>query len=188
MGTVDKLGFNRYSTFGGYQDIDGDSDTRFEVEAQILSVCGVFQQHNVKYSNAITTSPVNDFVFTQYVRTLEESYGNAQANCVDGSVLFASVLRRIGIEPFLVLIPGHMFLGYFVDKNRETRGFLETTMLGGIARNANASLDSFLAAAAEGEREYEAAIEFFDDPEKNDYQLISIADCRYLGVVPISRY
>ena len=38
---------------------------------------------------------------------------SSQINCVDGSVLFASLLRSINIEPILVRTPGHMFVGYY---------------------------------------------------------------------------
>ena len=36
-------------------------------------------------------------------RFLEQSIRNTQANCVDGTVLFASVLYKLGISPVLVL-------------------------------------------------------------------------------------
>jgi hypothetical protein len=51
---------------------------------------------------------------------------------VDGSVLFASVLRQIGIEPILVLVPGHMFMGFYLDPECTKPEFLETTMMGSI--------------------------------------------------------
>jgi hypothetical protein len=73
---------------------------------------------------------MNQNIASQYVRTLQESFVNTQANCVDGSVLFASVLRKLGIEPFLGIVPGHMFVGYYLDREMTTRSFLETTMLG----------------------------------------------------------
>jgi hypothetical protein len=49
---------------------------------------------------------------------------------VDGSVLFASVLRKIGIDPFLIEIPHHMFLGFYLDKEHRQPSYLETTMMG----------------------------------------------------------
>ena len=39
------------------------------------------------------------------MRLIDESINNGQANCVDGSVLFASLLRKIDIEPVLVSLP-----------------------------------------------------------------------------------
>ena len=52
---------------------------------------------------------------------------------MDGSVLFASVLRQIGIEPLLVLVPGHMFVGFALDQAGSQVEYLETTMIGNVA-------------------------------------------------------
>jgi hypothetical protein len=53
-----------------------------------------------------------------------------QANCVDGSVLLASALRKIGIEVFLFVTPNHCYIGFFTDPRREHMVGLETTLLG----------------------------------------------------------
>ena len=51
---------------------------------------------------------------------------------MDGSVLFASLLRAINIEPILVRTPGHMFVGYYTDNSHKDMNFLETTMIGDV--------------------------------------------------------
>jgi hypothetical protein len=209
-GTVDKLGLGNYFSFSGYQDIDGDDDTSLEVWLQVLAVWNVFQRHNIKYSNINATSTMSQNIASQYVRTLQETFGNIQANCVDGSVLFASVLRKLGIEPFLVIIPGHMFLGYSLDDKMENLEFLETTMLGseeigkytkddsllgklknftGLGKTqGSVSRDSFFAATAVGEQEFEEVREQLFDDSNTDYQIIDIAAYRAAGVMPIGRY
>ncbi|MDR2194909.1 MAG: hypothetical protein LBP19_10705 [Treponema sp.] len=210
IGTVEKIGFGDSFSFGGYQDIDGDGDTSLEVDLQVLAVWSVFQRHNIKYSNITTTSTGNQYLATQYVRTLQEAFGNTQANCVDGTVLFASVLRKLGIEPFLIIIPGHMFLGY--DTNAEGSSFkvLETTMLGseditkytkddslfgklklglGIGKTqSTVSRDSFLAASAAAEATWEEVQDKIFDETEDAYQIIPIAALRAMGVMPIKRY
>jgi hypothetical protein len=210
IGTVEKIGFGNSFSFGGYQDIDGDNDTSLEVALQVLAIWSVFQRHNIRYSNITTTSTGNKFITTQYVRTLQESFGNMQANCVDGTVLFASVLRKLGIEPFLVVIPGHMFLGYDLNRDGTDYDFLETTMLGseditkytkddslwgklklwsGLGKTqSTVSRDSFLAASAVARKKWgEVQDKIFDDIE-NDYQIIPISALRAAGVMPINRY
>jgi hypothetical protein len=210
IGTVEKIGLGDSFTFGGYQDIDGDDDTSLEVWLQVLAVWSVFQRHNIRYSNITTTSTGNQYLASQYVRTLQESFGNTQANCVDGTVLFASVLRKLGIEPFLVLIPGHMFLGYDLDKDGSSFDFLETTMLGnanitkytkddsflgklklwsGIGKTqSTVSRDSFLAASTFAEEMWETVQDKIFDESEDDYQLILISAMRAEGVMPIKRY
>lgn len=60
----------------------------------------------------------------------DQSITNTQANCVDGSVLFASILRKISIKPFLVTIPGHMYVGFFLSLDKSDFVGLETTVIG----------------------------------------------------------
>ena len=51
---------------------------------------------------------------------------------MDGSVLLASLMKAININPILVRIPGHMFVGYYTDKSHKNMNFLETTMIGDV--------------------------------------------------------
>ena len=71
-------------------------------------------------------------VFSQRVRTFDDALESSQINCVDGSVLFASLLRAINIVPILVRTPGHMFVGYYTDSEHRNKNFLETTMIGDV--------------------------------------------------------
>lgn len=66
------------------------------------------------------------------MRTLDDALESSQINCVDGSVLLASLLKAININPILVRIPGHMFVGYYTDKTHTDMNFLETTMIGDV--------------------------------------------------------
>src|SRR5690606_2706094 len=77
-----------------------------------------------------TPSAPTNGVYAQHVRSISGALATSQANCVDGTVLFASVLRRIGIEPLLVKIPGHMYLGYRLRAGSAESAFLETTLMG----------------------------------------------------------
>ena len=92
----------------------------------------VLQKRNFRYSSVSNTSLSSNVVISQRVRTFEDALNSSQINCVDGSVLFASLLRAINIEPILVRIPGHMFVGYYTDSNRKNVNFLETTMIGDV--------------------------------------------------------
>ena len=67
------------------------------------------------------TSLSSNVVYTQRVRTLDDALESSQINCVDGSVLLASLMKAININPILVRIPGHMFVGYYTDKSHKDR-------------------------------------------------------------------
>jgi len=121
-------------SFDGYQS--GSVD---KVLAQVYAVWHILQRHGVKYSD-ITNTPKSKFAAAQTVRFLDDSVSAAQANCVDGSVIFASILTKISIKCGLVLVPGHCFLCFDVDPNgdldvnadddKRTVLGLETTMMG----------------------------------------------------------
>lgn len=114
--------------FMGYQ---GGSGTN-SVDKQVYALWNVLQKRKFRYSSVTTTSLSSNVVLSQRVRTFEDALNASQINCVDGSVLFASLLRAINIEPILIRIPGHMFVGYYTDATRKQVHFLETTMIGDV--------------------------------------------------------
>ena len=184
------------NSFTGYQS--GSAD---EVISQVFAVWNALQRRSIKYSDVSTTLP-SKFVYAQTVRFLDDSVQASQANCVDGSVLMASILRKIGLDAYLVMVPGHCFLG-FSDGNEEdkTMFFLETTMLGSdnlksVADLPNlpeklkqdefaASYKTFVAALEQGKATYLEHAAAFESEEDPNTQLISITEARNLGVMPI---
>lgn len=113
--------------FWGYQSPKPD-----DVDKQVYALWNVLQKRNFKYSSISNTSLSSNIVYAQRVRTLDDALASAQINCVDGSVLFASLLRAINIDPILVRTPGHMFVGYYTDSSHKNKKFLETTMIGDV--------------------------------------------------------
>ena len=113
--------------FLGYQG--GNAEV---VDKQVYALWNVLQKRNFRYSSVSNTSLSSNVVFSQRVRTFDDALESSQINCVDGSVLFASLLRAINIEPILVRTPGHMFVGYYTDAGRKDMNFLETTMIGDV--------------------------------------------------------
>lgn len=105
------------------------------VDKQVYALWNVLQKRNFRYSSISNTSLSSNVVFSQRVRTFDNALQSSQINCVDGSVLFASLLRAINIEPILIRIPGHMFVGYYTDSSHKNINFLETTMIGDVDLN-----------------------------------------------------
>lgn len=184
-------------SFTGYQ-------LKSEVETlrQVYAVWHTLQKTGIKYSDVSKTSAVSQFVGSQHVRLMDESIAAAQANCVDGTVLMASILRKIGIEPFLVLVPGHCYLAFFVDHEQKNIVALETTLIGSknvdkfdeIENLAKAvdekfhqevSWANFHAALAVGNTNLKENEAKFKSDEDAGFQLINIAAARLMGVLPI---
>ena len=92
--------------FDAYQSNDPGT-----VLLQVFAVWEALRQHDIKYSDIGTTTSESDSLYSLHVRFIEEALSESHANCVDASVLLAAVLRRMGIDTFLVLEPGHMYPG-----------------------------------------------------------------------------
>lgn len=134
--------------FLGYQ---GDSTM---VDRQVYALWNVLQRRGFKYSSVSYSSLSSNVVYSQRVRTLEDALNSSQINCVDGSVLFASLLRAINITPVLVQGPGHMFVGYYTDSRQKHLTFLETTMIGDIELSdyfTEEEMDSTMKGKTQGE-------------------------------------
>jgi hypothetical protein len=84
----------------------------------------------ITYVNSVISfNPQRGFA-TQRVRLPRESLADKEANCIDGTVLFASLLEGISMNPAIVLIPGHAFVAWETWSGSNEWRFLETTMIG----------------------------------------------------------
>lgn len=120
-----------------YSDKNTDECTK-NVLLQVLAVWTALQERNVVYSSITGNSSSNKLAY-QYIRYLDDSWRSNQANCVDGSALFASILYKMGIQPIMIIVPGHCFLGFYDRPIQNENGkfiddrpmyFLETTLIG----------------------------------------------------------
>jgi hypothetical protein len=112
----------------------------------------------------------------QRIRLPAESLSSNSANCIDGTVLYASALESIGVTAHIVLIPGHAFVCYETKPDSPgSLDCLETTMTGS---------STFEEAVARGEQEYQEEITN-GDFKSGASQDLSVADLRKLGITPM---
>ena len=74
-----------------------------------------------------------DQVFVQRTRLPAEVLATTNAQCLEGTLLFATLFEAIGIKPIIVIVPGHAFVGWHTVAKDGTKGeplFVETTMVG----------------------------------------------------------
>jgi hypothetical protein len=156
------------NSFIGYQGNQQD------VVNQVHAIWRVLKDRGIKYSSITTTSVESDKIAAQHVRMVGDSIEGSQANCVDGSVLMASVFRKLGLDAYLVLLPGHMMVGASVDSEGSSALFLETTMLSGSSmndamRSADATIDKYRA----------------PDGGAGDVTYINVSGSRNVGILPL---
>lgn len=174
-----------------------------EVYRQVFAVWTALRRRGIRYSSITTTAASSERLYSQHVRFIDETLAVSQANCIDGSVLFASVLRKIGIEPFLVMLPDHCFLGFYLDDAWKTRAFLDTSILG-VSRPEQQRIMGALErtlprkiARTDDWKSFKSAIrtgyEYYRDNLRKfgkgnpDYQIIDLGESRRSGIMPIAR-
>ena len=158
---------------GGVRAFSGYQGGGQAVLQQVQAVWDALAARGLSYVNVATDSGTSPLVSTQYVRFLDQSVHDQGANCVDASVLFASILRRIGLRPVLVFRPGHCFTGFYDAAEGGRIVAFETTLLGSA---------TFAAAAAEGAKELQSTLPLVGAPQ---YSVVDIALCRQQGISPI---
>jgi len=118
LATAKKYAFKK--EFVGYAW--GKDNVRRQVEA----IFKALKKRGMSYVNGEISFPVG----SQRIRLPEDALREESANCIDGSVLMASALEAIDLEPLLVIIPHHCFLGWKIMPGSKDCEFLETTMIG----------------------------------------------------------
>jgi len=169
----------------------GYTENPSDAALQAIAIWYALQKRQVRYSNVTTpsASSTSGKVVSQAVRFIDESIDSQQANCVDGSVLFASILYKIGIHPILVRMPDHMFVGYWLNEEHTDYGFLETTLLGEGRRPGSykESLNRFSQAEDFALKLFNEEVRPALEKEEPGYMLIDIAGARKLGINAIPR-
>ncbi|WP_128694126.1 hypothetical protein [Methanoculleus taiwanensis] len=176
---------SRYSTYllehslEGYQ-YPGDSiyEYRNYTALQVKAVYNALKYgYNITYINTATAVGGPDGYYLQRINPPEESIRLETANCADGAVLIASALEAVGIRPYIVTFPDHVFVAWGTDDTGKYIDALETTMLG---------TSDFEDAYAVGNAELLEYWELINNSEfEDDYLIVDIGEVRELGVLPM---
>lgn len=134
------------SSIAAYQ---GKKDVDTKTLVLVAAIWKVLHDRGIQYSSITTTSTVDNNIYSQNVRTFDNSLKTNQANCVDGTIVFASILRATGIATTLVLTSNHCFLGFKTSPDSNNLIYLETTLLSdsefiAVAKTAKAKDEAYL--------------------------------------------
>ena len=106
---------------------------------------------------------------SERVRMPDVSLRDSSANCIDGVVMYASLFENLGMEPVVLLVPGHAYVGVRVSQKSSKYLYIETAITG------RASFEESIAAASRGVASYKAA----------DMLRVSVTEARAMGVFPM---
>lgn len=163
----------------GYVDsFIGYQGTRGDVVKQAEAIYKALQDMGFKYSSITGASGASKTIPSQHVRFVGESLETSQANCVDGTVMMASLFMKIGLNPVIITVPGHAFVGVYKSTKSDPEFLvpIETTVVGN---------SSFQHAMKLGRENIDERAEKFADPEDMTCLIIDIRDARKMGVDPI---
>lgn len=132
-----RVGANKYHP-------EGNLGSSFDFLIEAKSLYEYLQNDlSIQYLNQpFTNQHIND---SQRVVLPERVIQNRAGNCIDLTVLFASLLEGIGISTLILITPNHAYLGYGDPNIPNNVICLETTMIGN---------SSFEDAVAQGEKNY----------------------------------
>jgi len=162
----------------GYQGGGTTDERAAAVRSQVQALFESVKHHDggMAYVNAPVGFGGNPGDVPQRISLPRDSIVNRQANCVDGVVLFASLMERIGLNVVLVLVPGHAFVGWETGPSSGQYEYLETTM------------NDFAAACQEGQARFDRARPLVGQPlfaPAGFAVVLTLADLRARGVTPM---
>lgn len=117
------------AAFDGYESGDPQAVSR-----QVEAIYRTLHDLGFKYSALTQSSVASNTAGTQWIRFAGDALISGQANCVDGTVLFAAILAQLNLRTVMFYIPyHHAFLGVYLTPHQgEEEGFavVETTVVG----------------------------------------------------------
>lgn len=112
--------------------------TQSEIKSQIKAIFESLLKDNcISYVSHAFDFAAN--AGSQRVLTPTATLNANSGNCIDLVVLFASIMEGLGINPLIMLMPGHAFLGWGNTGNVTELEFLETTLLPDLDSNQGPS-------------------------------------------------
>jgi len=119
----------RRGRLAGYE-LPGNSAPAVEAQVQDESraIFAAMKHLGISYVDSIST--FSHFASkAERVRLPRETLAMSSANCIDMSVAFASALENLGMEPVIVLVPGHAFTGVRLGHGSPRILYLDLTVL-----------------------------------------------------------
>ncbi len=97
--------------------------------AQVRALFETLKEAGISYVDSVIDFGAGPGQVTQRTRLPRESLRRKSANCIDGTVLMASLLEAASLHPAIVLVPGHAFVGWETWEGTDQWDYLETTMI-----------------------------------------------------------
>lgn len=152
----------------GYEEWKSPAQQATSTREQARAIYRALQETGVSYVKSSLTFGRNTSV-SERVRLPGESLQRGSANCIDGVVMYASLFENLGMDPAVVLVPGHAYIAVRESEESNSYLYIETSLTG------RASFETAVTAATRGIGKL---------PQK-DVVRIGISDARSAGIYPM---
>lgn len=99
-----------------------------QVDDEARGIFAAMEHLGISYVDSIST--YGKFAAkSERVRLPNETLSVSSANCIDISVAFASAVENLGMEPVIVLVPGHAFTGVRLGPRSSDILYLDLTVM-----------------------------------------------------------
>jgi hypothetical protein len=127
---------------------------------------------NIAYETA--RGSVIDGLLHQELKYARDVLRTKSGTCINTSIFFATVAEAAGLDPYIVVIPGHAFAAVRLPKSKQFV-FIETTGCGGGTLTTSYPFELVCKAGTK---------EFQEAARSGLFLLVHIADLRTMGVTP----
>lgn len=152
----------------GYESWKSPDQQRAATMAQAKAIYRALQQTGVSYVKSSLTFGRNTDI-SERVRMPGQAIISNSANCIDGVVTYASLFENLGMDPEVVLVPGHAYVAVRDAIGSNSYIYIETAITG------RAPFEAAVKAATNG-------IAKFAD---RDIIRIRVAQARAAGIYPM---
>lgn len=112
----------------GYESNDAAAQERSTL-MQARAVYRALHERGVSYVKSSMTLGRHEEV-SERVRMPAESLQQVAANCIDGAVLYAATFENLGMDPAIVLVPGHAYVAVRIGPGSKRFLYIETSLTG----------------------------------------------------------
>ena len=152
----------------GYEEWKSLDEQRLMTREEAGAIYRALRETGVSYVKSSRTLGANTSV-SERVRLPGEALHQLSANCIDGVVIYASLFENLGMDPVVVLVPGHAYVGVRDSENSDSYLYIETAI------TARAPFDTAVKSAARGIRKV----------APREVIRIPILDARTAGIYPM---
>ena len=152
----------------GYEPWKNTAEQQQSTLEQARAIYRALQEKGVSYVKSSITFG-SHAAWSERVRMPYESLQSISANCIDGVVMYASLFENLGMDPVVVLVPGHAYVAVRMAENSDRYLYIDTALTG------RASFETAVETADQGLKKLAA----------NDVTRILLPDARNAGVYPM---